>query len=41
MVEDDPDPEGNETLVFLLKEPTGGLSIGRNPKHTITILDND
>ncbi|MFC1476510.1 Ig-like domain-containing protein [Fibrobacterota bacterium] len=41
MIEDDPDQEGDETLVFKLKKPSGGLVVGRNPKHTVTIIDND
>jgi hypothetical protein len=40
-VVEDPDQEGDETLVFKLKEPSGGLKVGRNPEHTITIIDND
>lgn len=37
---DDYVDEGDETLVFELKDPAGGLVIGKNPEHTITIKDS-
>ena len=38
---DDVEPEGNETILMRLKNPTGGASLGKIGTNTTTILDDE
>lgn len=41
IVENDINPEGNETFTATLANPSAGLNLGTNTVHTYSIVDND